>query len=43
MQPGMTFEVEHLVTDELTAHRMGNIGFRVLATPMIFAWFEEAA
>jgi len=43
LQPGMTFEVEHLVTDELTAHRMGNVGFRVLATPMIFAWFEEAA
>jgi predicted thioesterase len=39
----MTFEVEHLVSEEVTAHQMGNNGFRVLATPIIFAWFEEAA
>ena len=43
LQPGMTFEVQHVVSDEMTAHRMGNEGFHVLATPMIFAWFEEAA
>jgi predicted thioesterase len=43
LQQGMAFEVEHLVSDEMTAHRMGNDGFHVLATPMIFAWFEEAA
>ena len=39
----MTFEVEHLVSDEVTAHRLGNDGFHVLATPIIVAWFEEAA
>lgn len=43
LQSGMTFEVQHVVSDEMTAHRMGNEGFHVLATPMIFAWFEEAA
>jgi fluoroacetyl-CoA thioesterase len=43
LQPGMTFEVQHVVSDEMTAHRMGNEGFHVLATPIIFAWFEEAA
>ncbi len=43
LQAGMTFELEHLVSDEVTAHRMGNEGFHVLATPIIFAWFEEAA
>jgi predicted thioesterase len=39
----MTLEVEHMVTDEVTAHRMGNEGFHVLATPIIFAWCEAAA
>jgi len=43
LQSGMTFEVRHVVSDEMTAHRMGNEGFHVLATPIIFAWFEEAA
>ena len=43
LKPGMTFEVERVVSDEVTAHRMGNEGFHVLATPIIFAWFEEAA
>ena len=39
----MTFEIQHVVSEKETAHRMGNDGFHVLATPMIFAWFEEAA
>lgn len=43
LQSGMTFEVQYVVSDEMTAHRMGNEGFHVLATPIIFAWFEEAA
>ena len=43
LQQGMTFEVTHRVTQEVTAHRMGNEGFHVLATPFIVAWFEEAA
>ena len=43
MQPGMTFELERRVTEEVTAHRLGNEGFHVLATPIIVAWAEEAA
>lgn len=43
LQRGMTFELDRVVTDEVTAHRMGNEGFHVLATPIIFAWCEEAA
>ena len=43
LEQGMTFEVEHLVSDEVTAHRLGNDGFHVLATPIIVAWAEEAA
>ena len=43
LQEGLTFEVQHVVSDKETAHRMGNDGFHVLATPVIFAWFEEAA
>jgi predicted thioesterase len=31
------------VTEEVTAHRLGNVGFHVLATPVIVTWFEEAA
>jgi predicted thioesterase len=31
------------VSEEITAHRLGNVGFHVLATPIIVAWFEEAA
>jgi len=40
---GMAFEVTHRVGDEVTAHHLGNEGFHVLATPIIVAWFEEAA
>ena len=43
LQVGMTMEITHRVTEEVTAHRMGNEGFHVLATPFIVAWFEEAA
>jgi predicted thioesterase len=43
LKPGMTIELIRRVTDEVTAHRMGNQGFHVLATPVIVAWFEEAA
>lgn len=43
LQVGMTLELTHRVTEEATAHRMGNEGFHVLATPFIVAWFEEAA
>ena len=43
LQVGMTMELTHRVTEEVTAHRMGNEGFHVLATPFIVAWFEEAA
>ncbi|MBF8280219.1 MAG: hypothetical protein HW385_1651 [candidate division NC10 bacterium] len=43
LQQGMTFEVTHRVGDEVTAHHLGNEGFHVLATPIIVAWFEEAA
>ena len=43
MQQGMTFELERRVSEEVTAHRLGNEGFHVLATPIIVAWAEEAA
>ncbi len=43
LQQGMTFELERRVSEEVTAHRLGNEGFHVLATPIIVAWFEEAA
>jgi fluoroacetyl-CoA thioesterase len=43
LRPGMSLELERPVTDDVTAHRMGNEGFHVLATPIIVGWFEEAA
>jgi len=43
LQQGMTLELERRVSEEHTAHRLGNDGFHVLATPYIVAWFEEAA
>ena len=43
LEPGVTIELTHEVNDDVTAHRMGNVGFHVLATPIIVAWFEEAA
>ena len=43
LQQGMTFELERRVSEEVTAHRLGNEGFHVLATPIIVAWAEEAA
>ncbi|MBI2903083.1 MAG: thioesterase family protein [Candidatus Methylomirabilis oxyfera] len=43
LQQGMTFELIRRVGDEVTAHHLGNEGFHVLATPIIVAWFEEAA
>lgn len=43
LQPGMTFELERRVSEEVTAHHFGNEGFHVLATPIIVAWAEEAA
>jgi len=43
LQPGMTFELERRVSEEVTAHHLGNEGFYVLATPIIVAWAEEAA
>ena len=43
LQQGMTFELERRVSDEVTAHHLGNEGFHVLATPIIVAWAEEAA
>ena len=43
LQQGLTFELERRVSEEVTAHRLGNEGFHVLATPIIVAWAEEAA
>ena len=43
LQQGMTFELERRVSEEVTAHHLGNEGFHVLATPIIVAWAEEAA
>ncbi len=43
LQPGLSIEMTHRVSEEITAHRLGNEGFHVLATPIIVAWFEEAA
>ena len=43
LQQGLTFELERRVTEEVTAHHLGNEGFHVLATPIIVAWAEEAA
>jgi len=43
LQQGMSLEVAHRVSEEVTAHHFGNEGFYVLATPIIVAWAEEAA
>src|SRR3990172_1689174 len=43
LQQGLTFELERRVSEEVTAHHLGNEGFHVLATPIIVAWAEEAA
>ena len=43
LQQGLSIELTHRVSEEITAHRFGNEGFHVLATPIIVAWFEEAA
>ncbi len=43
LKPGLSLELTHRVTEDVTAHFLGNTGFHVLATPIIVAWFEEAA
>ena len=41
--PGMKYELEKVVTPEVTAVRVGSGSLPVLATPMMIAWMEEAA
>jgi fluoroacetyl-CoA thioesterase len=43
LEPGLTAEVEHVVTDELTADVLGNPGVTVFATPFVLTLLENAA
>jgi fluoroacetyl-CoA thioesterase len=43
IKPGATNEVEITVTEERTAHAMGNPGVKVLATPWVVGLLEQAA
>ena len=43
LQPGMTAEVEQVVTPELTADALGNKGVKVFATPFVVCLIENAA
>jgi predicted thioesterase len=42
-EPGAVHEVAQTVTDEVTAHAMGNRGVQVLATPFLIGLLENAA
>jgi fluoroacetyl-CoA thioesterase len=43
VEPGATAEVAQTVTEDRTAHAMGNRGVRVLATPFLVGLLENAA
>ncbi|HEU5323090.1 MAG TPA: thioesterase family protein [Methylomirabilota bacterium] len=43
LAPGATHEVSTVVTEDRTAHAMGNPGVRVLATPFVIGLLENAA
>jgi predicted thioesterase len=43
LKPGAVGEVEVVVTPERTADAMGNRGVRVLATPFLIGFLEDAA
>jgi predicted thioesterase len=43
VEPGMTAEVEQVVTPELTADALGNRGVKVFATPYVVCLIENAA
>lgn len=43
MEKGMRFELEKVVSEEMTAVAMGSGTLRVLATPAMIALIEEAA
>src|SRR5262245_46900845 len=43
LEPGLTAEVERVVTDELTADVLGNPGVTVFATPFVLTLLENAA
>lgn len=40
---GMTHTLDLAVTDDMTAHAMGNTGVHVLASPRLLGLFEQAA
>lgn len=41
--PGMKYEFERDVTNDMTADHVGSGSVHVFATPMMIAWMEEAA
>ena len=43
IQIGLTAEIEEVVTQELTAHALGNTGVKVYATPYVVCLMENAA
>lgn len=43
IKPGATAEIGDTVTEDHTAHAMGNPGVRVLATPFVVGLLERAA
>jgi predicted thioesterase len=43
LEPGMSAEVEQVVTPDLTADALGNRGVKVLATPFVVCLIENAA
>ena len=43
IQVGLTAEVEEVVTEQLTAHALGNTGVKVYATPYLICLMENAS
>jgi fluoroacetyl-CoA thioesterase len=43
LEPGATNTLTVVVDESMTAHRFGNTGVQVLATPMLVSYFELAA
>ena len=43
IEPGATAEIGYTVTEDLTAHAMGNRGVHVLATPFVVGLLESAS
>jgi predicted thioesterase len=43
IKPGATAEVGYTVTEDKTAHAMGNTGVHVFATPYVVGFLEDAA